>query len=346
MTSRISSVATRLRVLSRAPDGFTLVEMLVVLSIITILLGVSVGTLQRNVPRRDLARNELMDKLRRARLFAVAEQAPAWVRLTRGTEEEWPVVTALGRKVVGTWHLEGLDAEGFPRPGTAYGAEEDPRGVIGKALWLSGAEPSYLDLGTAGSYESEAGLACELFVKLRGSRQRVLFSKGEVFRVLVENDGSLSATVRLRGPEEDGKAQPVFETVSTEAGAVEPERWEKVAASFDGLVLRLAVNDIVAAEHRLECWSKVLVDPRAPLWVGSAQEPFQGSLDEVKFANYSAETSEPLVDMSVLGNVDQVRFAPGGELDPSFHSGAAEVGLVALGGAEVWVRVGLLGDVN
>ena len=46
-----------------ARAGFTLIEMLVVLSIIAVLMGISIGALRHSTPTRVLARNAIQDAL-------------------------------------------------------------------------------------------------------------------------------------------------------------------------------------------------------------------------------------------------------------------------------------------
>src|SRR5262245_23696269 len=100
--------------------GFTLMEMLVVLSIIGVLMGISIGALRNAVPARAIARAAVLDALRQARLFAMQENAPALVRLDTIPDEP-PTVTAIGKTTVGTWHLEGDDLDGFPQAARAAG---------------------------------------------------------------------------------------------------------------------------------------------------------------------------------------------------------------------------------
>ena len=57
-----------------------------VLSLIAILMGISIGAFRRSIPVRDLARTAMSEALRQARLFAIAESSPASVRLVPGDE--------------------------------------------------------------------------------------------------------------------------------------------------------------------------------------------------------------------------------------------------------------------
>ena len=321
-------------------------ELLVVLAIISVLVGVSIGALQRGVPRRELARNEIVSKLRRARVFSVAEQAPAAVVLQPGNDVEWPTVRALGRKSVGVWHLEGTDLTGFPRDGTGVAIDDDPSGVLGRAVRLSGVEVSYLDFGRAPSFDSERGMACELFVKPAGPGDRTLVQKGDVFRLTADQAGYLSVSVRIQVRTAEGELEATHENVVSDRPALVDGRWTKVASSYDGMALRLYANDALVGESVRVDWAPVVPDPQEPVVVGNFDRPFDGSVDELRWGVYVAEVSEPLMDTEVISQETLVRFAPGGELDPRFHTGAVDLGVRTAGGAEAWVTVGILGGVN
>src|SRR5688500_5087839 len=120
MTSRTSSAARR-RVpkrgssspLRHSSSAFTLIELMVVLALLGVLMGISIGAFRRAIPSSEIARNALGDALRQARLFAISENAPSSVRLEPGGPESWPTVSALGRKTVAGWHLEGTDLDGW-----------------------------------------------------------------------------------------------------------------------------------------------------------------------------------------------------------------------------------------
>ena len=327
--------------------GFTLLEMLTVLGILAVLLGLSVGVFSSNVPRLTLAKNELRDKVRQARLFAVAENAPASVLLRAGSETDWPEVTALGRRTVGTWHLEGTDLDGFPVEGQGSGYEEEARGVIGRAVRLSGQMPSFLDFGTRAAFDSVYGFAVQLYVRLDGPSRRVLVRKGEAFELEVNGEGSLALSLRVVEPGRTGSSAQVFESIESPAGAVRPDRWTEVMASFDGLQLELRVDGATVASHRLLDWRRLAVDEAAPLTVGDRTAAFSGSVDEFRYGTYGAETSEPLRDMVLDGpELQTIRFAPGGELDPRVHEGPVTVRMHHENGAPLRVRVGVLGDVR
>jgi prepilin-type N-terminal cleavage/methylation domain-containing protein len=336
---------------ARGNRGFTLIEMLVVLSILGILMGISVGVFRRSVPSRDVARNTLLDAVRQARLFSVSQCAPAMVRLQPGSDETWPTVTTIGRSITGGWHLEGSDLDGWPHAAKGAGMESEPHGVIGAAVLLSDREPSHVDFGQSIAFDSTDGFALEFFLRTDAPRNQVLLSKGKGLVVRSEVDGGLTAQVRMTGRDDRGDPKSVFQSVSSDGGALAPGRFTKVAVSFDGLQVRIAADDAVVAEVVLQAPMPFEPDRSAPLVFGSFEQPAGFALDEVKWGIWTAETQE-LRDMELGPGRALVRFGPDGALDPRFHAAPAELCLQSPPADPgqspllTWVRVGMLGDVQ
>ena len=330
--------------------GFTLVELLTVLSIMAILLGISIGVFTRSTPTYELARNEILDKVRRARLHATAESSPASVILRPGDDARWPTISALGRTTVGMWHLEGANLSGFGGNVRGEGVEEDAQGVLGRAVRLAAGVPSSLQVGPAGSLESPHGFACEFFVKLDTDAPRTLVRKGDMCQLAVDSDGVLRASVELVEPTTVAGLRPglVDVAVATDMPVLFPGRWVELGVSFDGLALRIQVDGATVAERTMQAFHDLSLDPKAPIAIGDRDSAFAGSVDEWKWGVYLEETSEEMVDMEVPAGRGPtlIRFAPGGELDGRFHSAPVELLLFNLEGEPLVVRVGLLGDVN
>lgn len=332
---------------TQATGGFSLMELLVVLGLLAVLMGLSAGAFRRTIPRTEIARGEVLDKLRVARLTAVSEQSAATVMLhVPALEDGWTTVSVTAFRQVGMWHLEGDDLRGFPTTVTGSGYSADPEGVVGGALFLSDTAESYLDLGHSGSFESAQGLSCELYVKLDGMTGRMLIQKGEALQLSVDQDGYLSLSVQVQMWDERGQEKKGFQRLETQRPVLVEGRWQKVGASFDGMALQLRVDDAIVEESVLPERISLLPDIGTPVVVGRPGESFSGSVDEVKFGIFRTEVSEPLVDMEPIGEARLVRFAAGGGLDPRFHDREAELGFVAPSGVETWIRVSMLGSVN
>lgn len=334
-----------------ARSGFTLIEMLVVLSILGVLMGLSVAAFQRSVPSRDLARRALLDSLRHAQLFAKAENAPALVVLEPGDPDGWPTVRALGRKTVGNWHLEGTSLSGWPIEARGAGLEEEAQGALAQALALSADEPSWLEVPIVPAFETEDGFAFEAFFKIARWRGQTLFSKGRAVALRLDSAGALSLQVQVTARDEAGEPKLAFQAVTSAAGVVPLGRFCKIAATFEGLQLRLTVDDAVVAELALPKRLPFAPDPGTPLLVGGYDEAAGLALDELKWGIFTGDTQE-LRDMELGPGARFVRFGPDGALDPRFHQGPVELCVQTPSGdpekkpIETWVRVALLGDVQ
>jgi prepilin-type N-terminal cleavage/methylation domain-containing protein len=341
----------------RRSAGFTMVEMLVVLAILGILMGISIGAFRKSVPSRDVARNAVLDALRQARLFAVAENAPASVHLDLAEGEGgWPTVTARGRRTVGGWHLESTALEGWPDAAHGGGLEEEPKGALGHAVALSDVDPSWVDFGASPAFDAEEGFALEFFVKTLRPRSQVLFSKGKGFTLRSEADGALTLEVRVQRLDEQGQKKLLHLSQKTPAPVLVAGRFVKVVASYDGLEMRLSADDVVALDELAPRPEAFAPDRESPLVAGSDDAPAGFTLDEVKFGIFAGD-SQPLRDMELGSGAQAVHFAPDGTLDPRFHQGPVELLLISprtrkpddppeQRGVETWIRVGTLGDVH
>ena len=333
-----------------AAAGFTLIEMLVVLSIIAILMGISVGALRHSTPARVLARHALLDALRQAKLFSKQENAPATVRL-EAVPDLPPTVTAIGKKTVGTWHLEGTDLTGFPQGARGEGVVEVEDGVIGKAVELASNAASWIDFGKSPSFATPYGVACEMFVRVVEPRSQSLLAQGRSFVLKCEGDGEVTLQVRLQDKDEKGEPRDAFASVGSERPVLVPHRWVKIAGIFDGLSLRLTIDDAVVGERLLQKPLPYALDKDATLVLGTFDQPGGFAVDEVKWAIFMGETQE-LYDVELTAPRSLVRFGPDGALDPQFHQGPAELKFQIPGDSPeapplvTTVRIGVLGDVH
>jgi prepilin-type N-terminal cleavage/methylation domain-containing protein len=335
---------------ARAAAGFTLIEMLVVLSIIAILMGISVGALRHSTPSRLLAQHAIVDALRQAKLFSEQENAPATVRLD-AVPDQPPTVTAIGKKTVGTWHLEGTDLTGFPQAGHGEGIVEIEDGVIGKAVELAANGASWIDFGKSPSFATPYGVGCELFVRVDAPRSQPLLTQGKGFVLRSEGDGEVTLQVHLQDRDEKGEPRDAFASIASGRPVLVPHRFVKIAGSFDGLSLRLSVDDAVVGEVLLQKPLPFAFDKDATLLLGSMEQPSGFAVDEVKWAIFMGETQE-LRDVELLAPRSLVRFGPDGALDPQFHQGPAELSFQVAGASPdepplvTVVRIGVLGDVH
>jgi prepilin-type N-terminal cleavage/methylation domain-containing protein len=87
MRNAISGQAKSLARGPAGPGGFTLTEILVVITIIAILMSIGLSAMKLPVSRSEVAANEISRALGHARSFAVARNRTVWVRLAVPDDE-------------------------------------------------------------------------------------------------------------------------------------------------------------------------------------------------------------------------------------------------------------------
>ncbi|MFO0984942.1 MAG: LamG-like jellyroll fold domain-containing protein [Planctomycetota bacterium] len=307
-------------------NGFTLIEILMVLALMAILLGVSAGALTRAVPANQLTTYQIRDAVRRARNFAIKEGSPAFVLLEASDEHDLgPTLTTGGQRAVGLWHFEDASLMGYPGPGLGAGFELVPVGVIGRGLQLVAEKPSYLDLGHASAFDATDGVACELFVKPYSPGARVLLDKGKSYSLTLDNELRPHAHVLLRT--EGDVARDPGKRLEVELEEPLPlHRYTRLGMSFDGQTIELYVDGRLRNHGRLPARKAMLPDPGAALMIGKVQEPFAGEIDEVRLAVLVLEHAQRLPNVLRLGRPrTEIRFESSGKLDRLLHSGPVDI---------------------
>lgn len=315
----------------RAPRGLTLLEILVVTSIMAVLMGISIGfisKLNRVVGlKAEAARVDAV--LRQARNTASTDESETVVRI----DPERNRIGALRWRTVGLWHFEDDRSTGFgtdAQPVRAQLTEEPTGGRFGRCFVFD--KGSVVHLGNLHTYNLPLGQSFEAWVFPFDADPMVVARKGRGLSLGIE-DGFFYARMKSVG-----------EATSAERNLpVPPGRWSHVRMTFDSRSLRVYVNGALGGVYPPEKKKKkggkkkdggeerpgpvrrlsYEPDRDAEFLLGSERGGFRGKIDEVRLAVITDEDTQELaaaVRIDTEKTTDlEIRFAPSGRLDPAFH---------------------------
>ena len=135
--------------------AFTLIELLLVISIMAVLLGLSAGAYWRMSSgfKEQGAASQLDLVLRQTRISAILANAPAFVEVDKENRR----MTPWAYRTVGLWHFEDRDmygkssgARGIHFDAVMRGAELYPDGKIGKCAKMAPA--ACIELGSSNAF--------------------------------------------------------------------------------------------------------------------------------------------------------------------------------------------------
>lgn len=326
--------------------GFTLVELIVVIGILSLVLGLGVGLVAR-VPVADRAALGIVHTtLRGARNWSVSREAGARVRI----DAERGTIQAFGSRVIGTWHFEDERLEGaFGHAGVALGGRIVRDGYTGSALSFEG-EPARarveIPLHLDPACDLARGFDFECALRPGRADGGEVLALGETAGLGTSDDGALRAwfAPAIEGP--DGERRRGGRIVLlTEGGLVRPGRWTEVRVAYDRARFSIAVDGVLVAYLREDAapW-----DVEGPLVISPAGSPFPGAIDALVVAAVAGEERRELPGGARFapGTPREIVFAAGGLLDRDAHREPLRFALLYDDGREERIRVNLHGTVE
>jgi prepilin-type N-terminal cleavage/methylation domain-containing protein len=327
---------------STAARGFTLLELLTVLTLISVLMGIGVGMFRKLNLGKALAVAQVKDALRAARLFAIEQSAPSRVEI----DLEARRLISTGFVAVGNWHFEDELSRGWPTLADVTGAELIADGAIGRGLRFTPDSRGFVSLGRSPSFDADQGVVLEVAVRVDEHQDVDLLAKGIAYGIAMTGDGGLVMRVRARERGLLGEGDGEVRTLAA-AQCVPLDVFARLAGAYDGRVMSLAVDGREVARKEFEESLPIYSDEPAELLAGSSKPRFHGDLDEVRIGSSVTAEADALPEGVRFENAVAVHFAPGGRLDSSRHAGPVAIGLVY--DAERMRRevvIGLLGEVR
>ena len=327
-----------------ATGGMTLLELLLVMSLLGMLLGLGVGVLARVDLGRRAAVGLVQNVVRAARNSAIARGAPARVRL----DPESNTLRAEASQVVGTWHFEAGLTGAFGLEGTAVGARATDAGWIGRGLAVDGArgELARFEVQGDSSFDLAQGFTLELALRLDDAGSGALLDLGGAAGLESAGGGALRGWLVPEVVSSTGERRPGGKVyVQTPAGALEPGRWHRVRFEHDRRLMRIAVDGVELAREPSEA---VVWHLEGPLVIGSERRAPGFTVDALVIAAVAADEVVEL-PRSVRLPADaprELRFDAGGALDREVHAEAVAIPLEHEDGSRALVRVHLQGTVE
>lgn len=303
-----------------AEGGVTLLELLVVISVLGVLLGIGAGAWGALATPDLLAGGRIKDALRTARLMARREGLPAAVVVDPPAGE----VRALGLRAAGNWHFEDEAGSGWPVPARHEGARLDRDGVLGSALVLDD-EAVLAVPGLPPGADDPQGFGVEAWLApAAGPRPMVLLERPGRWLLRLDEEDQLQVSLWL-------EARPAPEELrrSVPQARLSEGRFTRLTVLFDGRSLHVAADGRRCGEDtRLPAPRRLAGGSGTVLGSGTGLERFRGRLDELRlFAVAGEPQAQPLPEGArLLGEPRLLRLEASGRLDPAFHAAPEAVG--------------------
>ena len=289
--------------------GFTLMELLMVMGVLSVLMGLGIGFLQRGDNSTEQFLAVLRSELRGAALTARAHGVPTEVIATPGVDGLPGQLRSSTLVPLASWHLEPdeLFVDASTRPQLA--GVDEPRGRFGHAMGpdpKTGASLFTLPLGP-GRFPLEQGFVLRLDLKLEASEPMVLVRLGEGLNLELTAD----LIPHLRMVQSAGARRGVSVEIKG-AGPVPLYRWFTLEILHDGRELVLGVDGVEVRGSAAQPMRQLASDV---LEISPGDGPIFGLVDEISLFAYESGDAQMIpVDLELLGLQGPLRFGRDGQL--------------------------------
>lgn len=305
-------------------SGFTLIEMLVVMSLLSVLIGLGVGMLNRRGSDFDIARTVVRDQVRLARETALARHVPTEVVFSGDGFETLITVESKSLEPVAHWHMEGRPGlDRAPRESRIEG--DVVQGRIGEARRTE-VDPAKtllrLPIGRRPSFDLSGGFAVRLDVLIEERSESTVFRIGNSIEWTLDEDLFLSVRVV---PSEGGGAPAAPVQIEAEE-PLRLGRWHALDLVHDGRRLTMRVDDRTIATAPMTL--SLLQLGSDELFVSPEDRPLVGIVDSVQLWGFTIgdrqaipgtlefDGARPVVrfdDRGQIERADPIRFTNGDE---------------------------------
>ncbi|MDF1839205.1 MAG: prepilin-type N-terminal cleavage/methylation domain-containing protein, partial [Planctomycetota bacterium] len=315
LAARLEPRATR----GPGTQGFTLLELLMVMGLIGILIGTGLGLLAGLSPGKRAVAGMIEETLRLSQRSAAVLGTPARVEM-RGEQIQAQIM-----RPVGTWHFENQSLVGAQELEAVWLGASDPpfisNGFEGHGFDLQAGAPGVLEISVASepAFDWADGFSIRCAVRVKEWQDSILMQLGQGMQVALSSHGALGVEFRAVSTDEAGhESRGPRVAVQTETGVMTPGRWVRVEIVYDRNFLRILVDGIERV-RRSEIARVWIGEPS--ITVSSKSRPFPGVIDRLVFHSHEMMEPKPLPGGAIFlkGSPTSVVFAPGGGLDPLMH---------------------------
>jgi prepilin-type N-terminal cleavage/methylation domain-containing protein len=299
----------RARCRGRARDaGFTLIELVVVMGVLSVLFGIAVGFLGRTDPQQ-VADSVLRGELRAAQLTARAEGLPTEVLVTPGRDGASATVQSRLLQPVVVFHCEPDERVLDELLRGLYGGDDEPQGRFGHARQPKAGDTAPLVRWPVPQplVELGEGFALRLDLRLDERRGGTVARLGSCLELLLDGDGRPHARLRLSG----GTAGAANLAALRSPLQVPLQRWVTLEVGCDGQHAWLAMDgrslDRAVADGRPQLPGDAVFD------VMPGDAPVPAAVDEVRLYAYTMAPAQTLPNVLQPERAYRLRFDARGE---------------------------------
>ncbi|MFN0206711.1 MAG: prepilin-type N-terminal cleavage/methylation domain-containing protein [Planctomycetota bacterium] len=334
-----------------ARQGFTLMELLAVMSIMAVLMGIGIGVFSKLNVSKYGAVGIVRNALRSARESAMGSGMP--VTLVCDPQEK----KMYDLSVAPFAHFQFEDFnDGSTGTMTTLGAFDIKAQLNGAMVAAGGRVSGGLFLNKKGAYASASlganadyaftnGLAADADVYAEELSNCSVIKRTKQFHIGITADGAAEAQVSLAedvGPD----AKPAGTLVAISApGLLVAKRWHRIGFIYDRVSLTLHIDGVTVATKISKAGEPVVRD-NSPLEMGNQKVTFRGRLDGVKLGAVAPGDGIPLPREVSFGfqNIKlAVHFLPDGRLDPNWHKSPIVIPLDFPENVKKTITVGVYG---
>lgn len=326
--------------------GFTLVELMIVMSLIAVLLGLGLGVFSKLDMGDRVAVGSVQNVIRSAHNWSIAQGTGARVRIDSSAQ----TIRAQGFLIVGTWHFETEPYTGaFDIEGASAGGHQVTDGFEGQALSFDGetGRPHVVfSVKQDPSWTFTEGFALRCALRTSGNGGGSLIDLGGAVGIETTADGAIKAFfIAQRSDDEQKQGRGGRVAMATGPGLLTPHRWARISVEYDRHMFTIIVDGQPAAR----------LDETAPverlegnLVLSPSQVAFPGDIDNlVVAAVVDGDVSELPHGIAFTKDTPaEIVFEAGGGLDRTVHKDAVKVGLDFGDGRKETVLVNLFGTVE